>query len=1017
MSSVQVFTDVILTSELLNRSSISSVHKATQQGCPVVAKKFNLAAASQKSDHVARLLSSTIGEVIELCHPNLVQVLGIYQAQFGQPIIITEHMMAGSLRERLMAPDAAPLAFRETVDINLGVLRGLRYLHELPHPVIHARLSDYNVLLGADGCAKLSDYGMSRFISTYYSDHKHDGDLVAFLPPEVLSKGHAPSVKADVFAVGVLLLECLVSSPPARGDRLNQQTAARRRTADLHRAQTSKMASTGLPQIISQCFEIQPYRRPACSQLEADVQALCATTEYMWSDPQAIQPAGGSDAANRYSTPRPNAPLAVMPTENSTDSKWNDFETLSAGNDTLQDAAGFHQESSVATGALNASGILSSADSSNDHYKSPSSLPLRVQQESIALPAQIPGSQQEEEFAFVENDFYSSGQAVKEECANIPPQPVRQSYSMVNPKKHPADATPEVHAPAYDHLLPEPAYDHLLPEPACDQLLSRVAAVATDQADESSEPPGQNDEFIFVENHLYTSGSEDEVGEEVGNHSGQPVENEMQHAMAGRTERMTAPSALRVDMTAAAGSNPVSTFYGQPGAFQLDIQHPPGLDEENHPTNSAATHPSVRPKAKPRRSKNRLADSPILQRLSEANHSSSRGSSNEYVDEPIRLAPSPPATTRTLGSPRIARQPSAAISNTTSSNSRRHSNEYTDEPIRLPPTSPATTPMMGSPIIAPQPSAASSGNDYSDSPSARMGVQSSTASPLSRSPEADQPTRVDGSNDYFYVGQPATPPISTPTATSRSSSPQPAHFLQAAGSDKNLTDELVKQAIQLSGGVTVPAVSGPSHPPPAKPNNGNARSPDMRRAMRSAASHLDDRQGMTNLPHSTGDGFWSEVSPSYQQRRSPPIIPRGSQVAINRKAAMTNSGLPSYADVIGADEEQLSMTSRALNNSQDRPNSWTPVQDLPPVPVRRSGTLSASTRTASIDRSHTLRHRGPAVGSDALTSRLVRSNTMQPSRRPPGSYRSAQHTQVGCSIYIILVLLSTSKYMYKMYAV
>ncbi|XP_065192625.1 mucin-2-like isoform X2 [Sycon ciliatum] len=328
MATVPLLSDIVITNQLLGRGRFTTVHKAKQQGVDVAAKVYNFASASQPSEHLSRLLCSQLAQVVELCHPHLVAIIGVYQAQFNQPMIISPIMELGSVHSRILANNLPKLSFRDALDIVLGVLRGLRFLHEQRCAIVHSRLSDYNVLLQGDGCAKISDYGMASFLAKAFPDRDlHCGDIVAFLPPEVITKGHAPTVKADVFAVGVLLMECVLGSVPAAGENLDNQTATRRRMADLHRLHSCGVKGSGLPGLVQHCFEPQPTKRPSCMQLEADIQAMCASTDYMWSEERLLKRT--DEVSSDYAVPRQNAPIALLTKAERKSNQWAEFEQLS----------------------------------------------------------------------------------------------------------------------------------------------------------------------------------------------------------------------------------------------------------------------------------------------------------------------------------------------------------------------------------------------------------------------------------------------------------------------------------------------------------------------------------------------------------------------------------------------------------------------------------------------------------------------------------------------------------------
>lgn len=93
----------------------------------------------------------------------------------------------GSLAQRLYDEDTAeprpagPLSLQAVLSIARDVACGLAYLHPT---VIHRDVKPSNILLDADGTAKLSDFGLARqTISTLVTESPEAG-TAAYLAPE-----------------------------------------------------------------------------------------------------------------------------------------------------------------------------------------------------------------------------------------------------------------------------------------------------------------------------------------------------------------------------------------------------------------------------------------------------------------------------------------------------------------------------------------------------------------------------------------------------------------------------------------------------------------------------------------------------------------------------------------------------------------------------------------------------------------------------------------------------------------
>jgi transitional endoplasmic reticulum ATPase len=95
----------------------------------------------------------------------------------------------------------------------LGVLEGLKFLHNLPEPVIHNELTTENVLLDMkDNTPKIIDFGHARFLSQSRSAFQKDGLNPYYMAPE--SFNGVFTIQSDLYSVGAMLYHLLFGMPP-----------------------------------------------------------------------------------------------------------------------------------------------------------------------------------------------------------------------------------------------------------------------------------------------------------------------------------------------------------------------------------------------------------------------------------------------------------------------------------------------------------------------------------------------------------------------------------------------------------------------------------------------------------------------------------------------------------------------------------------------------------------------------------------------------------------------------------
>jgi eukaryotic-like serine/threonine-protein kinase len=197
---------------LLGRGGMSSVWQAYDEelGRPVAikllhARRLESADSVDRFDREARTLAL-------LAHPGIVTVIDRGETD-GRPFIVCELVDGRDLHERIALEGRLPIA--EALAIAVQVAAALAYAHE--RGVIHRDVKPHNVLLTADGHAKLTDFGIARVDDapalTNPGRVLGTGDYVA---PEQ-AQGHPLDGRADIYALGALLYHCLTGGPPYRG--------------------------------------------------------------------------------------------------------------------------------------------------------------------------------------------------------------------------------------------------------------------------------------------------------------------------------------------------------------------------------------------------------------------------------------------------------------------------------------------------------------------------------------------------------------------------------------------------------------------------------------------------------------------------------------------------------------------------------------------------------------------------------------------------------------------------------
>jgi serine/threonine-protein kinase len=155
--------------------------------------------------------------VADLNHPNVVQIHDFGREAEGGYFIIMEWVEGVNLVEWVRAYAAAGEKPPWTLcaAIAIEVLRALSAAHQRcdeagrPVPVIHRDVTPANILIGDNGCVKLTDFGLSRAMDRpRTTDPGTVKGKVAYIAPELLD-GDKIDPRCDIYAVGVVLWEAV----------------------------------------------------------------------------------------------------------------------------------------------------------------------------------------------------------------------------------------------------------------------------------------------------------------------------------------------------------------------------------------------------------------------------------------------------------------------------------------------------------------------------------------------------------------------------------------------------------------------------------------------------------------------------------------------------------------------------------------------------------------------------------------------------------------------------------------
>jgi WD40 repeat protein/tRNA A-37 threonylcarbamoyl transferase component Bud32 len=197
--------------EELGRGGMGVVYKARQVKLNrLVALKMILSGVHATEGDRARFRREAEAAA-RLQHPNIVQIFEVGEVE-GRPFLALEFVGGGSLAQKIKGSPQPP---RQAATL-IGILARAIHAAHLKG-IVHRDLKPANVLLAEDGTPKIGDFGLAKRIDVEHGDTRSGvivGTARYMAPEQAAGKNRSIGPPADVYALGVILYECLTGRPP-----------------------------------------------------------------------------------------------------------------------------------------------------------------------------------------------------------------------------------------------------------------------------------------------------------------------------------------------------------------------------------------------------------------------------------------------------------------------------------------------------------------------------------------------------------------------------------------------------------------------------------------------------------------------------------------------------------------------------------------------------------------------------------------------------------------------------------
>lgn len=263
--------------ELIGSGQFGSVFKCINRldGCIYAIKKSTKPVAGSVFEKTA--LNEVYAHAVLGKHQHVVRYYSAW-AEDNHMIIQNEYCNGGSLADRLQESPLSPVELRQML---MHVAEGLRYIHS--EGLVHLDIKPGNIFISKEKKMQFTNYdsaddGFEDLDETHYEEELtykigdlghvtslnnpqvEEGDC-RYLPNEILHEDYSHLTKADIFALGLTVIECAGASPlPKNGD-------------DWHKLRKGEVPPLGqnlsrdMLNLITSMIHPNPTMRPTASQI------------------------------------------------------------------------------------------------------------------------------------------------------------------------------------------------------------------------------------------------------------------------------------------------------------------------------------------------------------------------------------------------------------------------------------------------------------------------------------------------------------------------------------------------------------------------------------------------------------------------------------------------------------------------------------------------------------------------------------------------------------------------------
>ena len=260
------FKDITLLNEIFSRKNgLGKIYKGTYKGEEIACRVVDF---QRLSRYELEAITKDFEILIPLNNPNICKIIGICIEKDNMIMIVTNYYKKGSLFD-LLHVQKEKLSDKNKLNIAIGIIKGLQYLHE--NNIIHYHLSSKNIYIEDDLNPLIADFGFynlaenASIFNKYINKNSYSSPEMLIDTKKICHKLNIENnEKNDIYSFGMLLWEIYTETIPfdVKLSELKKYILEEK-----YRPEVSNELNKEIVELIRACWDSEINNRPSSDKI------------------------------------------------------------------------------------------------------------------------------------------------------------------------------------------------------------------------------------------------------------------------------------------------------------------------------------------------------------------------------------------------------------------------------------------------------------------------------------------------------------------------------------------------------------------------------------------------------------------------------------------------------------------------------------------------------------------------------------------------------------------------------